>query len=207
MQRVPIQRGSRDRHQRIISERYGGEGSWIEHGLGIWVIMAEQEVRLPRQHQPLTRSHGVGNKTDGPREALAAQRAQPGWEEGEGQRVRDGKADGLRDTFRRLDDLLATELQAAQHLVGDGSEAFARGRQSDPMRIAVEQDAPRPFLELADAPAECRLGHVTRLCGAGEVAVFGERQEVLEPSRVHRPSQDPHASIRKRHWPPPARRS
>ena len=50
---------------------------------------------------------------------------------------------------------------------------------------AVDEGGAEPLFEGLDAAAEGGLGGVAARCGAGEVAVFGEAQEVLQPPGFH----------------------
>ncbi|SHU94644.1 Uncharacterised protein [Mycobacteroides abscessus subsp. abscessus] len=93
------------------------------------------------------------------------------------------------------DVVLACGAGRALHVVGDGVgggekrariavQLPARRRQTDPTTVAVEKCCTQLFFKLADRAAEGLLAQVQLVCGAGEAAGIGDREEVLQPPQV-----------------------
>ena len=81
--------------------------------------------------------------------------------------------------------LVAALVEASQHVFRDRPEPFARRREADRLRRAVEQRRTDPFLEALDPPAERGLGRVPRFGRAGEIARIDKTEKVFEPADFH----------------------
>jgi hypothetical protein len=113
------------------------------------------------------------------------QQAHPLREEGVGQGVGGGEAQGRGLLAAGLARFAAQLDDPADQLVGAGAELLAGGRQGYAVGGAVEQRRADPVLQRADATAERGLGDVPVLRGAREVSRLGQGHEIFEPDQFH----------------------
>ena len=148
--------------------------------------MAEQELGAPFQHQPLAGFHVVGDQVHRCR-GTGAEAAQPFREEGEGENMGGGEAQGGKagGGLRRF---LASLLQAADDIPRRRQKHLAARGQTDRVRGTVHQRRAGPHFQRADAAAEGRLGEIPRFRRAGKTPAFGKGGEVLKPRQLQIPS-------------------
>ena len=152
----------------------------------IRVMVAEQEVDLPAEHDLLAGLHAVGDQVERAERFEADMLPDPAGKEGERERMR------RRDRQRRRRALADRLRLAARPLQACAISSSASGRRWAPAGVRVapcalahEERSADPLLEGADAPAEGRLRHVTGIRRAREVALVRQRQKILEPVQIH----------------------
>jgi hypothetical protein len=76
-----------------------------------------------------------------------------------------------------------------QQFAGMLAKAFALWRKLRRVDAAVDQVEAKPGLQRFDPAAERRLRRVSFLGSAGEIAGFGNHQEILKPAKLHHTSR------------------
>ena len=118
------------------------------------MVVGEQELRLPLQHQALAGHHVIGHEMDvGDERQAVLDSAQPAGKEGQRQRIGGGELQLLDASARLLTGDGAADREASQHILRRLPEAVPGRRQLHLVGGAEEERRAHPVLQRADPPA------------------------------------------------------
>ncbi len=88
--------------------------------------------------------------------------------------------------FRRLPNVLQSLMDLVCDVFGNRYELAAAVRELDRPVVPVKQGDANPLFKQPDPTAEGRLRHVPAKSGPGKTTRLYQRQEIFEPSDLHR---------------------
>ena len=154
------------------------------HRVGRMVVAQQQIAAAFHQHGHHV-MHVARDQPGGDLAELGLEPPQPGREEGEGERVRDGEHERVARGRLVAAHQRARRMQAVDEIRRRSLEGLARFGEPGREGAAVDQRHPQPGLERADPAREGGLRDVALLGRAREAPAVGEAEEIFQPFEFH----------------------